>query len=117
MSEATIRQPQAVESVLRAAQETQHLALFTPLLVGASHHSLVGFESIDLVDLCRVVVSKVHSGTDADFKDSPLRQRDDLLTNLVDWFRVAEQRNDVGIDSVSVEGHGHSLGAIDKALP
>jgi hypothetical protein len=53
-----------------------------PLLFCAPKHPRVGFERIDPVYSCEIVMNEVHAGTDANLKDIPLRQRNDALPNF-----------------------------------
>jgi hypothetical protein len=64
----------------------------------------LGFKRIDFAHFCRIVAGKVHAWPHADLKDYSLGQGD-LLTNLLDGFWIAEHSNNVGIDTISVEGH------------
>src|SRR5690349_13063731 len=75
------------------------------LTLGAREHAGIGFERVKFCDFGGIVEGEVHAGPHADFEDASLREGDDLLANLLDWRRIANGDNDVGIDAVSVEGH------------
>ncbi len=53
------------------------------LVLGPHHHPWIRFEGVAFPHFRRIVVGEVHAGPDADFKDCALRQRNDLLTNLL----------------------------------
>jgi hypothetical protein len=53
-----------------------------------------------------VVMREVDAGTHADLEDHPLSQRDHSLPDFLEGLRIAQQAYEMGVDAISIEGHG-----------
>jgi hypothetical protein len=80
---------------------------------GALEHSGIGFERVQFFDFGGIVKREVDARAYADFKDRPLRVRNDWPADFEDGLGIAEGRDDVGIDAVAIKGHA-GLGLLRK---
>jgi hypothetical protein len=91
-----------------------------PLLLSKLDHPRVRFKRIKLADSPGIVMNEIGARTCADLKNLALGQRDDLLADLFDGWRITQSIYKEGIDMISIERHEvssvHAAITVDELL-
>src|SRR5258707_15760823 len=85
-----------------------------------TNHSWIGFERVNLVYSCGIVMGEVHARTYTDFENCPFSRGDNPLAHIADGLWIAQPFHDMRIDVVSVEihyFHTFTLSDPDKSNP
>ncbi len=99
------------DSLTRQTQEFHIQLRLASLPLGSLYHSWIGFQRVKFLHFRWIVVWEIHARSDADLQDRALRLWKKPLANLLNGLRIAEHRDNVRIDPVSVKGHGGRLPA------
>src|SRR5260370_943319 len=81
-------------------------SIWKPLSTRDPKHAAVGFERVELAHVGWIIVLEVRTRTDADLKDIPIDTRDDAPAHRPNRLRITQPADEVGVDAISVEGHG-----------
>ena len=74
-------------------------------------HPRVGFQCIQRLHSCCIVMNEIRAGTCTDLKNMPLSERDNLPANFFDGRWITESIHKMRIDMISIKRHECSSNA------